>query len=103
MDKRPGPFPSYLSCPSVIVNIPFLHGWTSFLFFVFHCFKYESNMRLELLVKRNKHVAAPEANSFTVQRAARWPLYEQNYICFLKAPRESNRGGIPLPAWTEVQ
>lgn len=77
------PFPSYLSCPSVIVNIPFLHGWTSFLLFVFHCFKNESNMRLELLVKRNKHVAAPEANSFTVQRAARWPLYEQNYICIL--------------------
>lgn len=72
--------------PKEAVNITFLHCWTSFLLFVFLCFIYESNMRLELLVKRNKHVAVPAAHSFTVQHCARRPLYEHIYICFLLAP-----------------
>lgn len=70
-----------------LINIFSLFNFDCFLFFELMQ-KWKPNLSLEILVKRNMHVRVPKANSFLVNtwvEAAWWPLYEQNYICFLLA------------------
>lgn len=58
-------FPSYLLCRSCNKFLLFIHHRFSILFCV-SLLKYHRITSLEILVKRNKHVAVPGANSFSV-------------------------------------